>query len=241
MPSPVCEDSRLKEHVKRFWIALVSIAGVVGLAITANSVDLLWAFWLVAAGAALFAFGIPAVAVMNDWVNRILNYEGLLEKAAELQEENRDLQNRLRDASQAKRGAFSRGIREGRLRVAAVFHATALESLPVLSSVTVTDDGLALVARFDGPQLDARHRFNIEMSDTGEVKGFVSVISHDLDRGIVLLTCIEETSPEFWGLLTRRAEAGDPTLPDVVTLARYRPAWADEESYAGSDIERDEG
>lgn len=197
----------------------MSLAGLVGLYITAMSVHLTWAFWAVVAAAALVSIVTIIGPRILTWAEYIKKYPALLEAAGKHQVENSTLRSDLRASREESESQWSAGIAEGRREFYGGILSQQADKIPDLIGVDLTSEGSpVLIAQWSSESAVLGARFNVEAKNTGALRGIVEAIQIDSDRNVVSLLCIRPTSEKFWSHITQRAEF-DTTPPADVELA----------------------
>ncbi|TFV72512.1 hypothetical protein E4P39_16300 [Blastococcus sp. CT_GayMR19] len=202
----------------RFWAVLVSLAGVVGLYIAAEVEDLLWAFWVVVAG----ALAITAATILAprgfEWTKKVRGYDRLLELSGRLQVEIESLKESNRRATLEAEKNWSVGMEEGIRQVRGALLAQSLEHVPELVGVQAVNGDVAVLARWpdEHPEILGA-RYDLEVRTTGAVRGVVEARTYDQQRELVAFVCVGKKSSAFWTRLAERADV-DTELPKGLAL-----------------------
>jgi hypothetical protein len=213
------------KFLKIFWALLGSLAGIAALYIGAVSIHALWAFVLIVAVVAVVSGVWVLLPKLGELVMRIRNYPTLLNQVGTLIEERDSLHRQVANYQGRQRLA---NILEGREQVIGQMAAAVVGPL-TLTGITRKSEQLLLVARL---QDETRYknietlplskaRYHVEIAATGEIKGVAVVVAYDEVRQALLLECVDERVPDFWGRLTDMAVT-DPAPPNGVILQPYK-------------------
>lgn len=208
---------------KRFAAAVGFLSAIVGLYIAADVANFEWAFWVVIAGSALFAIGPRLSRSLINALLAIRNYPRLLERVSDLEELLKQEQEGSDELSAQIQGTYDSGIKEGMARVIGGMLAMGADVTP--GQLCLTDDEGEIVLRGivpKGSSFATGTRFSLIFSQTGDVKGVVSVLFSDADTGSVHMSVVEKTVPRFWDYITERIEI-DQALPVGHELVPYDP------------------
>ena len=209
----------MKRFVASFWAAFATIAVGVGLYLAAAAIDVLVWFWLSVGVALLYALvRIVLPAVARAW-QRVRDYPRLLQASAQAEEDVRLTTAHLESAQRAAKGAYEKGVQEGRARVLGSLYAWG-ETPPELVGIGDFGGAVALLGKLAAPPIRQGARFRVASRNTGNTKGVVEIVHNDAAHGVVYLVCVEAAVPKFWDLLAERVE-GDGWTPGVV-LEPYR-------------------
>lgn len=215
------------DFARRFWAAVVSVAGVVGLYLAADAANLVRAFWIVVVVAVVIA------AISKGWrwalesATRIRNYPKTLTRIATLEEEVKTLRSIEEEVSERIEKSRNQGRAIGHAEALGVFFSNMVPNLE-WTAVGVTDSIVILHARVTDNRLPIEQaRYQVRSILTGDVKGTVEVIdTNDTDR-TMRLRCVDERDSKFWEKLRDRATLESappqgiellPTSADILEL-----------------------
>lgn len=224
-----------------FWAYLASLAGVVALYMAADAGDILWAFWLVVAGAVVMTATTVLAPRSVDWSRKVRDYDRLLEAAGRLQDENERLSEMTDRLTISARDNWAAGVQEGYAQFRGALLAQSLGEAPELVGVQVIDDKPALVARWSRMvQAPIGARFDLEVRNTGALRGVVEAYAYDEPRELLTLLCVRPEVPAFWQHLADRAEV-ETEPPKGLVLRPSSMGDRDEVGVYTGDAEAIEG
>ncbi|NUV62790.1 hypothetical protein [Streptomyces sp. CAI-85] len=217
--------SRAKRQFwKTFGTAVLTLSGLVGTYVTAESVGATWAFWIIGAGALAYAsvaVVIPRAYRMSvEYTNRITKYPTLLRVNAELQERNEALSVLNEEALRERTLEYEKGVREGIGRAWGTVAALVAE-VPEISRVIKDSGAVVLTARCSGEPPQPGARYLVTMRHSNAVKGVVEVRQVGHSRRSVQLLCVKPVDEDFWIRLAEKAEF-EEDVSQSVQLVRYQ-------------------
>ncbi len=212
---------------KRFWgtlsKAVLALAALVGLYLTAMSVEAVWAFWVVLGLGFLYAFFavlVPRAYTKSvEITNRVTGYSRILELKVALEGEKESLLHEISELRERENAAHQRGLDEG-VRQAWGAVASRVVDVPVLRNAIKESEGLVLIANCEESAPQPGARYAVVMRISGAVKGVVEVRKEGHSSRSVHLVCIEASDPRFWLRLADKAELEDD-LPRNIQLTPW--------------------
>lgn len=212
--------SDVTDYFKRFWVAMVSLAGILGFYVGAEAIRQVWTFWILVPLGALIALAKPTYALTSDFVGRIRSYPDLSKSVDALTIQLNNAMNDARSAKAAAAEKYDEGISEGEARVMGML-GSLRAPIPELIGIQEFQGSVALVAKYGAESPPARQsRYTVISSTTGSIKGAVRIVHFDEARNFLLLNCIDAVQVKFWDHLAERA-AYDDALPVDIQLTRY--------------------
>lgn len=209
------------DFLRRFWAWAATLATISALGLAAQDLGMLHVFWAVLVLALVIAGTSVASPRLLDVAQRVRAYPRLLNRAAQLQEQNEVLRQALSTVDTEMRSAFASGIKEGHQQIRGALLSQTVTTPPTLISTSIVNDELLLFGQtdqFSVPLIGCR--FIVQVLGSNEVKGIVEVAGVNEDERTVSLICKEATVPEFWTRLEANAVA-DASPPSGVMLAVY--------------------
>ncbi|MFC0681470.1 hypothetical protein ACFFGH_26880 [Lysobacter korlensis] len=202
-----------------FWVAVGSGAGLVASYLAAEAAKVVWLFWLIVAVAAVVALLFGIGPALLDGAQKLRTYPKLLlqvgtlkDRVAELEAENKDLNENLHTAR-------AEGVREGENRILGAVKADGVEP-PRLVGVAEYHGELILVGEAQDSSVPEGARFVVRSEYTGQVWGVVEALATQPGSARVPLTCVEPTVEKYWeGLAARVGE--DDSAPKGAVLAPF--------------------
>ncbi len=214
----------IKAFLNRFSAWALALATVGGLYLSALSLNLVAAFWVLMAVAVAVAAIPPLWRKVVDLIMQARRYPQLEGELAHAREELDQLKSTAPNVSTRIAEARILGIREGQAQTKGTFLAL-LSPVPTVTAVVNDDGEVALAGTCTDtkvPKSGARY-FVIERI-TGEVKGVVELRAARAVAAeqayVVILRMIEPRSEAFWKHLAGRVEF-DTTPPPGIELRRF--------------------
>lgn len=212
---------------KQFWKtltgAVLGLAGLAGLYLTASSVDATWAFWFVI----VLSFTYATVVVLLpraykrsvEYSNRVSNYPKLLQLKAKAETDKDELLATIDELRTKEKDAYHRGVSDGIGHAWGAIASRATE-VPVLTHAMKELGGLVLVARCEGSPPPVGARYQVVGNISSVAKGVVEVRREGHSARSVQLLCVSATDEGFWLRIAEKADLEDD-LPRNIRLTPY--------------------
>ena len=214
----------INAFLSRFSAWALALATIGGLYLSALSLNLLPAFWVLM-GAAIIIAVIPLLGrKLFNLGLRLWDYPRIQQKLDEALEEVEQLQVNIERGAEQIAAARELGLREGHAQSRGTILAFSVE-VPIVYAAINDGGNVALAAKCRGEKLPERGaRYFVIEAITGEIKGIVQVSatsagSIEPSSGVIL-NVVEPTSGKFWQHLAQRVEY-DTTAPPGIELRRY--------------------
>lgn len=206
---------------RRWWALFGGVSLIIGLVLAAAQSRVEWLLLPALAITTAIALAwvlVPKLARM--YVVLKDKHPAALKRIAVLEDEVSKLRRRVDDEGAARGGAYDEGFLEGATQVMGSLVATsqAAQPVPSITGVGASSGDVYLYAEATS-KVNAPARYWLEITNNGERKGVVQVVSRPSERPI-RLRCVHRTNSEYWERLAERAVT-DPSPPVGARLAPY--------------------
>jgi hypothetical protein len=177
----------LRRFLTVFWSAVISLAGLVGLYLSAEAVNRTRLFWYVISLGVIVGCTPLATRLIRrlaELVKKGKDYDRVLQQLAVQQTALEERNENVKELESQATKQFAAGVLEGQKQIIGAEITTQIGEMPKLIALAQDRGRAVLVARHnepDGVPLGAR--FLVEVQGTGSIKGAVEVI---LDEGEII-------------------------------------------------------
>lgn len=203
--------------LNRFWSAALSLSGLVALYLAALALSLVWVFWAVLGTSAIYAF-VRVIAPRGlTYIEKVRNYDSLLEQAARSQTEVQRLHNDLKEVKADLTGQAAIALAEGRKELLGALLAGQASVTPSLLGLDLVGTEVVVIASWTtdgGPAVGARYA--METKASGSLRGILEIVEVDREAGRARMACIKQVSEPFWLHLQEQAEINSNPPTDVL-------------------------